>query len=135
MDRRVRKTREALYSAFISLVVERGYDATSVQDIIDAADVGRTTFYAHFRSKEELLRVGFERLRDELSALSKGAGTDDAWGFRGAFTAACQNPYGTLSGAPPRQRRSDCGAGVPVGRRGDAVWPIRSAHWSDGDAA
>lgn len=69
MDRRVRKTREALYSAFVSLIVERGYDAISVQHIIDAADVGRTTFYAHFKSKEELLRFGFGRLRDELSAV------------------------------------------------------------------
>ena len=81
MDRRVRKTREALYSAFISLVVERGYDMISVQDIIDAADVGRTTFYAHFKSKDELLRVGFERLRDDLKSLLQGAGTRDAWAF------------------------------------------------------
>lgn len=81
MDRRVRKTREALYSAFISLVIERGYDTVSVQDIIDTADVGRTTFYAHFKTKDELLRAGFDRLRDELKSLSHDAGTLDAWGF------------------------------------------------------
>lgn len=44
MDRRVRKTQAAVYSAFVALIIERGYDAISVQDIIDEADVGRTTF-------------------------------------------------------------------------------------------
>jgi AcrR family transcriptional regulator len=81
MDRRTRKTREALYSAFISLIVERGYDAISVQDIIDAADVGRTTFYAHFKSKDELLISGFHRLRDELHSLMDAADTRGTWTF------------------------------------------------------
>jgi AcrR family transcriptional regulator len=69
MDRRVRKTREALYSAFTALVVEKGYENMSVQGIIDGADVGRTTFYAHFKTKEELLRFGFLRLKEHLRAL------------------------------------------------------------------
>jgi AcrR family transcriptional regulator len=74
MDRRVRKTREALYAAFVSLIVERGYDATTVQEILDEADVGRSTFYTHFTGKEELLRHGFVRLREQLHAA--GAGDD-----------------------------------------------------------
>lgn len=69
MDRRTRKTREALYSAFVSLVVERGFEAITVQQIIEAADIGRTTFYAHFKSKEQLLGFGFSRLRAELDGL------------------------------------------------------------------
>jgi len=81
MDRRTRKTREALYSAFISLIVERGYDAISVQDIIDAADVGRTTFYAHFKSKDELLISGFHRLRDELHSMLDAAASTGTWTF------------------------------------------------------
>lgn len=81
MDRRVRKTKEALYSAFVSLIVERHYDAISVQDIIDAADVGRTTFYAHFKSKEELLSFGFDRLREELGSLLRDAKSDGGWVF------------------------------------------------------
>ncbi|MBN9310326.1 MAG: TetR/AcrR family transcriptional regulator [Devosia sp.] len=80
MDRRVRKTREALYSAFVALIVERGYDAISVQDIIDAADVGRTTFYAHFKSKDELLKFGFGRLRDDLSTVLRGV-SGRPWSF------------------------------------------------------
>lgn len=71
MDRRVRKTREALYSAFVALVAERGYDSLSVSDIIDAADVGRTTFYAHFRAKEDLLAFGFARLREQLDSVPR----------------------------------------------------------------
>lgn len=81
MDRRVRKTRDALYSAFVSLIVERGYETISVQDIIDAADVGRTTFYAHFKSKDELLTFGFQRLHDELLALLDGDGRQGHWNF------------------------------------------------------
>lgn len=48
MDRRVRKTREALYASLVSLIVTKGYDATTVQDVIAEADVGRSTFYEHF---------------------------------------------------------------------------------------
>jgi AcrR family transcriptional regulator len=66
-DRRVRKTREALYAAFAALIVEQGYDAMTVQDVLDAADIGRSTFYAHFSGKEALLRFGFERFRADLS--------------------------------------------------------------------
>ena len=47
----------------MELVVERGYDRVTVQDIIDRADVGRSTFYAHFRDKEDLFLSGFD---DEL---------------------------------------------------------------------
>lgn len=83
MDRRVRKTREALYSAFAALVAERGYDRLSIQDIIDEADVGRTTFYAHFKTKDDLLRFGFVRLREHLELLPRSTPED-----RRAFLAA-----------------------------------------------
>nr|WP_296065596.1 TetR/AcrR family transcriptional regulator [uncultured Actinoplanes sp.] len=65
-DRRVRRTRRALQSALIELVVERGLDRITVQDVIDRADVGRTTFYAHFRDKEALFASCFDDLRAEL---------------------------------------------------------------------
>jgi AcrR family transcriptional regulator len=76
MDRRVRKTREALYSAFVALVAERGYDRFSIQDLIDEADVGRTTFYAHFKAKEDLLQFGFSRWRDQLASLPKSTAAE-----------------------------------------------------------
>ncbi len=65
-DRRVRRTRRNLTEALISLILERGYDATTVQDILDRADVGRSTFYAHFRDKEALLLSCFDELREDL---------------------------------------------------------------------
>ncbi|ONM48689.1 TetR/AcrR family transcriptional regulator [Nocardia donostiensis] len=56
-DRRVRRTRDALHRALIELTMERGYERVTVSDIIDRADVGRSTFYAHYRDKDELLFV------------------------------------------------------------------------------
>lgn len=53
-DRRVQRTRELLQNALIGLIRERGYDAITVQDIVDRANVGRTTFYLHYNSKDEL---------------------------------------------------------------------------------
>lgn len=53
-DRRVQRTRELLQKALIELIGERGYDAITIQDIADRANVGRTTFYVHYNSKDEL---------------------------------------------------------------------------------
>jgi AcrR family transcriptional regulator len=63
VDRRVRRTRELLRGALIAMILEKGYERVTVQDIIDRADVGRSTFYAHFRDKEDLLVFGLEELR------------------------------------------------------------------------
>jgi AcrR family transcriptional regulator len=66
-DRRVRRTRRALQQALIELIVERGYPRTTVQDVLDRADVGRSTFYAHFRDKDALIASCFDDLRDDLA--------------------------------------------------------------------
>jgi AcrR family transcriptional regulator len=66
-DRRVRRTRALLQNALMASMIEKGYEATTVQDIIDRADVGRSTFYAHFADKETLLASRLDDLRDTLS--------------------------------------------------------------------
>ena len=55
MDRRQQKTRKAVLSAFEGLVSEKRYEQITVQDIIERADIGRTTFYAHFETKDSVL--------------------------------------------------------------------------------
>ncbi|MFG2053305.1 TetR/AcrR family transcriptional regulator [Micromonospora sp. NPDC048930] len=75
-DRRVRRSQRLLREALVALIPEKGYDRIRVQDILDRADVGRSTFYAHFRDKDDLLLAGFDDLRTdlrrELDALSPG---------------------------------------------------------------
>lgn len=65
-DRRVQRTRELLRAALLSQIEEKGFEATSVQNIIDRANVGRATFYAHFDNKEDLLVSGLDGLRTAL---------------------------------------------------------------------
>jgi AcrR family transcriptional regulator len=65
-DRRVEKTRNSLTHALISLMIERGYEEVTVQHILDKAGVGRSTFYAHFRDKEALLRSSLDNMKAAL---------------------------------------------------------------------
>jgi AcrR family transcriptional regulator len=66
VDRRVQRTRHLLNEALMSLVVEKGYEAITVQDIIDRANLGRSTFYAHYQDKEDLLLSGMEEVVHNL---------------------------------------------------------------------
>ena len=54
-DRRVKRTQDAISEAFLALAIEKGYEHVSVKDIVDKANVGRTTFYAHYNDKDDLL--------------------------------------------------------------------------------
>ena len=76
MDRRVARTRRALQHAFMSLILDKGYDAVSIQDICDMADVGRSTFYSHYTGKDDLKRAGLDHLRRALDA-ARLDGADD----------------------------------------------------------
>ncbi len=62
MDRRQRKTREAIFKAFIELLSEKHFAQITVCEIIERADVGRATFYAHFETKDFLLKELCEEL-------------------------------------------------------------------------
>ena len=62
MDRRQRKTRELIFKAFIELLSKKDFSQITVGEIIERADVGRTTFYAHFETKDYLLKALCEEL-------------------------------------------------------------------------
>jgi AcrR family transcriptional regulator len=71
-DRRVQKTRKLLFDAFGALLLEKRYESIVVREILDRANVGRSTFYAHFRDKETLL---VSAIRDIVAAGSQTPST------------------------------------------------------------
>ena len=66
-DRRSQRTRQALGDALVELMAEKGYDAISITDIIERANVGRSTFYSHYADKDELFVRQMDRVMDMLS--------------------------------------------------------------------
>jgi AcrR family transcriptional regulator len=68
-DRRVQRTRRALRDALVALILERGWDAVSIQHVCDRANIGRSTFYTHFADKEDLLVGGLDDLGKDLRPL------------------------------------------------------------------
>ena len=65
-DRRVQRTRALLQKALIDLISELGYDAITIQHIVDRANVGRTTFYLHYSSKDDLFMSCHEAIVSEF---------------------------------------------------------------------
>lgn len=72
-DRRVLKTRASLRDAMLALMVQRGWDDMTIQEMCDTANVGRSTFYVHYQCKEDLLLEAMNDLRDMLLARSANA--------------------------------------------------------------
>ena len=84
IDRRVSRTREKLHRSLMSLILRKPYEMITITDICEAANVGRSTFYAHYASKDELKRSGLEHLRRELTkeSLAKtGRAANEPLGF------------------------------------------------------
>jgi AcrR family transcriptional regulator len=65
-DRRIYRTKRMLKEALFTLILEKGYDGVSVEDITRKADLGRTTFYLHYRDKEDLLLKSIDAIADDL---------------------------------------------------------------------
>lgn len=76
-DRRVGKTRQGLHEALASLIHEKSYDAIAIKELLSRANVGRSTFYTHYRNKGELLKSG---VHDALGASVHAGGCTDANG-------------------------------------------------------
>jgi AcrR family transcriptional regulator len=66
-DQRIRRTHERLGSALVALIQERPIDDVTVQDVLDRASVGRSTFYLHFRDKDDLLLSQLETFLEMMS--------------------------------------------------------------------
>lgn len=66
-DRRVARMRRSILAAFSTLVEDCGYQAVTIQDVIAAADVGRSTFYLHFRGKDDLILARLAELGGDLA--------------------------------------------------------------------
>jgi AcrR family transcriptional regulator len=67
-DRRIERTMTALRDALMSLIIEKGYDAISIQDIADRANVARATFYLHFKDKDDLMFRSMRVIYDGIVA-------------------------------------------------------------------
>ena len=68
IDRRSNRTRRQLKEALLSLILEKGYDAVTIEDITQRADLGRTTFYLHYKDKEDLLLSSVNEMVDDFIA-------------------------------------------------------------------
>ena len=86
-DRRIQRTRRSLHKALMSCILEKKYESITVQEILDRADVGRSTFYMHYEDKDDLLVSGLGQLQNLLksaqaaSAAHPGKSYERAIGF------------------------------------------------------
>lgn len=86
IDRRAARTRAKLHEALLYLVAKENYQAITVEDICEQANVGRSTFYAHYMGKDDLMRRGLEPLRERL--VDRRAAAKDAKRSDFAFSLA-----------------------------------------------
>jgi AcrR family transcriptional regulator len=76
MDRRVRRTRDALGDALVDLMHEKPFSAIRVQHVLDRAKVGRSTFYTHYRDKDDLFLSDIEDFFEGMANLLSRRGED-----------------------------------------------------------
>jgi AcrR family transcriptional regulator len=87
-DRRIQRTERLLHEALSTLVREKPYEDIAVKEILERADVGRSTFYSHFRDKDELLVSGIhDMLRSGPTTQSTRSGPRDLLWFSSPFFA------------------------------------------------
>jgi len=98
IDRRKQRTRRMLREALVSLILERGYEAVTIQDITERADLRRATFYLHYKDKDELLMTMLQETMDalirEIEPMLRGdvlAGKTQVEPFRVTFQHVAEN--------------------------------------------
>lgn len=84
-DRRVRRTQKLLAQALIALTLEKGYDAITIRDITDRAEVGYATFFRHYHDKDSLLKDVVDVVLDELTGLIQKPMSDTNYAMTGTL--------------------------------------------------
>jgi AcrR family transcriptional regulator len=74
-DRRVRRTKASLHDALIGLAREKPYPSIAVKEILERANVGRSTFYTHFRDKDDLLESGIHEILRSIQSQPRAGST------------------------------------------------------------
>jgi AcrR family transcriptional regulator len=96
-ERKKQRTRDAIARAALELFAERGYQATTLADIAEAADVSTRTIFAYFPSKEDILFCDYAAMRDALAhALAERPGGKDALGTLRDFILSAVHEKGEL---------------------------------------
>ncbi|HUR29519.1 MAG TPA: TetR/AcrR family transcriptional regulator [Planctomycetota bacterium] len=88
-DPRARKTRKALLDSLIGLVHRRRYEEFAVGDIVDDAEVGRSTFYEHYKSKDDMLVETMGQMLDVMASVASDV--DDVAGLEGVLLHFLEN--------------------------------------------
>jgi AcrR family transcriptional regulator len=96
IDRRVQRTKKLLRESMLNLIMERGYDEINIQDVTDKANLGRATFYLHYKEKDDLLADVMQQLMEEFLLQSPQLVTtqwrlDDTRGIQKLFKFAEAN--------------------------------------------
>src|SRR5690625_4975285 len=91
-DPRAKRTRKYIQSAFVDMLAKKDFEAISIQDIMDQAELNRATFYNHYQDKYELLELTLnESFTETLSAwIPLGSAVQDSELLRRLIMAVCQ---------------------------------------------
>src|SRR5829696_4606696 len=76
LDRRIQRTQRALMDALLTLSLEKGYDAVTIRDIAERAEIAYSTFFRHYASKDDLLATEINSVIDDLQTLIQQAHTE-----------------------------------------------------------
>ncbi len=80
-DRRIQRTRKLLRESMLALILEKGYDDINIQDVTDRANLGRATFYLHYKEKDDLVADVIRQLFDDFLVTAPHA-LDNQWNLK-----------------------------------------------------